>query len=959
MPVDDSTPNDESTRKRTDPPSALAKATGPNEISQQPESQQPGSDSSTSEIVAQANTVIRGSPRGDRPGNPLQGSPAVITKVLLGQQLNQYLIEDQIGGGGMGAVFRAHDQQLDRIVAIKVVPFVGEDVDLQRRFRNEAQNAAKLDDPRVARVYDAGNHNEWHYIVFEFVEGTNIRDQVVSNGFYTIDDAVYYTSQLAGAIQHLSNRGIVHRDIKPSNVIISSDGSLKLVDMGLARSEHLEMSDDMTASGVTLGTFDYISPEQARDPRNADLRSDIYSLGCTLYFMLTGSPPYPGGTMAQKLISHGTAPPPDAQEIRPAVSHHLQAVLNKMLAKSPSDRYGDANDLLADLREVARRDGLSRTFKLAPVPLGQPTPLPGWLYKFSPWIAASVVLLASAGWLRLESASLREDVSIPSGAMAPEPSSSSEQIQSNAPFENTPLETPQKNASIESTDLDDIEIDRSDNDAIQTPPEGDQASETGLASVEPPDDAPLDLDTGPPRVIRLVDNELNAQNRRDESGAALTNSFAAAIKMAREFGVGQIEITTPIVRSEPVRILGAEPLIIRSTVGGSTIVFRNDTSTQDSDSALVSIASNRIEFEDLHFVWEGEQTDERKLAFFAIRGNRQIRLNRCSVSVKNQSENENVFGFQVSPASPWQTFGQEFLMATASQAAQLEIRNTVIRGQMTMISLDGNSDLKLIWNNGLLAISGRMIDASGTRIEPGFRQRRSMELILTRLTAHVPQGLVRIRMSSNGPDPMSIDRQALNSLFLIDSGLPQFEFLGSASNVNLPDRLRLHGTSNSYCTDGRDSELMVRIKSEDDPGQVISINEIQTEAPSWFQEPAASWIDNPWANSNVGTIQPADRTAQDYQQDDPSSPGFDFESLPQIPVVGAEDCDADGAEDSDADGDEDGDEDGDGAKSSTDRLSTARELGKTPDLRGNSEPDLTFTRSSDLIGGSAESVERP
>ena len=111
-----------------------------------------------------------------------------------------------------------------------------------------------------------------------------------------IDDAVFHTAKLAEAIEHASQRGIVHRDIKPSNVLISRDGLIKLVDMGLARSANVDFSEDMTASGVTLGTFDYISPEQAKDPRDADIRSDIYSLGCTLYFMLTGSPPYPGGT---------------------------------------------------------------------------------------------------------------------------------------------------------------------------------------------------------------------------------------------------------------------------------------------------------------------------------------------------------------------------------------------------------------------------------------------------------------------------------------------------------------------------------------------------------------------------------------------------------------------------------------------------------------------------------------
>ena len=155
--------------------------------------------------------------------------------------------------------------------------------------------------------------------------------------------------------------------------------------MGLARSDNIDLSEDMTASGVTLGTFDYISPEQAHDPRDADLRSDIYSLGCTLYFMLTSSPPYPGGTMLQKLLSHGNAPPPDARELRPEVSENLVAVIRKMLAKKPADRYQTANDLIADLREVAFRDGLVRSQSLNPVPLAAPSPMALWVEKSAPW----------------------------------------------------------------------------------------------------------------------------------------------------------------------------------------------------------------------------------------------------------------------------------------------------------------------------------------------------------------------------------------------------------------------------------------------------------------------------------------------------------------------------------------------------------------------------------------------
>ncbi len=152
------------------------------------------------EQIAQAKTVIRGSSRASQPlGRPgrLNQSPAEVSQVLLGQCLNHFRLDELIGGGGMGAVFRAHDEKLDRTVAIKVIPFVRDDADLQRRYRNEAQSAAKLDHPRIARVFDAGVQDEWHYIVFEYIEGTNIRDLVNRNGVLSIDEAVFYTCQLA------------------------------------------------------------------------------------------------------------------------------------------------------------------------------------------------------------------------------------------------------------------------------------------------------------------------------------------------------------------------------------------------------------------------------------------------------------------------------------------------------------------------------------------------------------------------------------------------------------------------------------------------------------------------------------------------------------------------------------------------------------------------------------------
>jgi serine/threonine-protein kinase len=195
-----------------------------------------------------------------------------------------------------------------------------------------------------------------HFIVFEFIEGTNIRDLVQQKGPLPVEEAISYMLQVAEALEHASMRNVIHRDIKPSNVLITAAGRAKLVDMGLARLHQVESdAEDLTASGVTLGTFDYISPEQARDPRTADVRSDLYSLGCTFYFMLTGRPPFPEGTVLQKLLSHSTEDPTDPRAFRPDLDDQIVKTLERLLAKQPAQRYQRPSELIGHLLLVAER----------------------------------------------------------------------------------------------------------------------------------------------------------------------------------------------------------------------------------------------------------------------------------------------------------------------------------------------------------------------------------------------------------------------------------------------------------------------------------------------------------------------------------------------------------------------------------------------------------------------------
>ena len=300
-------------------------------------------------------TVISGRPAA----TGRAASMAEIGTMLEGHSLGPYQLKQFVGGGGMGAVFRALDTTLDRIVAVKVLSRQQSDDDeMLRRFRNEAQSAARLDHENIGRVHAVGTADGWHYIVFEFIEGTNLRDVVVKEGPFDLARTIDVTIQVADALQHASERDVVHRDIKPSNIIITPTGRARVVDMGLARLHHVAGDQDLTVSGMTLGTFDYISPEQARDPRSADVRSDLYSLGCTVFFMLVGRPPFADGTMVQKLLQHQQDAPPPIESLRPDVPKRFGLILAKLMEKDPKDRYQRPAMLVADLIGMADELGI-------------------------------------------------------------------------------------------------------------------------------------------------------------------------------------------------------------------------------------------------------------------------------------------------------------------------------------------------------------------------------------------------------------------------------------------------------------------------------------------------------------------------------------------------------------------------------------------------------------------------
>ncbi len=271
-------------------------------------------------------------------------------------RIGKYEVLAHIATGGMGAVYKARDTELDRVVAIKVLPpELAANPALVERFRREARHAAKLRHKNIVTIFEAAEAQGTHFLVMEYVEGTDLHEYIERKGKLDPEKARLIVMQAAKALDHAHRAGLVHRDVKPSNFLLGKgeDGRIfvKLTDLGLAR----EVSDEqfrVTRTGTTVGTIDYISPEQARDSGKADGRSDIYSLGCTFFHMLAGRPPFCEGGLGERLLKHIEAEPPDVGQFNPQVPGPMREMLRKMLAKKPRDRYQTPAELLKELRRL-------------------------------------------------------------------------------------------------------------------------------------------------------------------------------------------------------------------------------------------------------------------------------------------------------------------------------------------------------------------------------------------------------------------------------------------------------------------------------------------------------------------------------------------------------------------------------------------------------------------------------
>ena len=272
------------------------------------------------------------------------------TKLTLGP----YIITDWIGQGGMGQVFKAVHELMGRETAVKVLPLHKSTSDAIESFRREIRTQAQLDHPNLVRAYDAGVDKNTHYLVVEYVEGTDLRRLVRNKGMISVQYAASIIKQAAEGLEHAHSRGLIHRDIKPGNILVTTTGIAKVSDLGLAG----HLSDSASRSGKIVGTADYLAPEQIRSPIDVSKVADIYALGCTLYYAITGKVPFPGGSAKSKARRHLEETPWHPRRFNPEISDEFVDLISDMMEKDPRQRIQSATEVAERLAPWAADQSL-------------------------------------------------------------------------------------------------------------------------------------------------------------------------------------------------------------------------------------------------------------------------------------------------------------------------------------------------------------------------------------------------------------------------------------------------------------------------------------------------------------------------------------------------------------------------------------------------------------------------
>lgn len=276
----------------------------------------------------------------------------LVQELERSKKISHFRLKNLLGAGAMGKVYRAEDLAARRDVALKILgPEYAKYPHFLQRFQNEARALGKLNHPNIVAAFDVGEDGGRYYVVMELCEGQSLEERLKNKKPIPVPESLEIALQSARGLEHAHARGLIHRDIKPGNILVSKDGVSKILDLGL--SKNTESSDGFsTAQGMTVGTPHYMSPEQARGSAQTDLRTDIYSLGCTLFHMLTGYPPFVAKTPEKIMEKHLKERAPKPSEIRPEIPAYVDALVLRMMAKKPEDRYTDCEALISDLRRV-------------------------------------------------------------------------------------------------------------------------------------------------------------------------------------------------------------------------------------------------------------------------------------------------------------------------------------------------------------------------------------------------------------------------------------------------------------------------------------------------------------------------------------------------------------------------------------------------------------------------------
>ncbi|MEZ6051883.1 MAG: serine/threonine-protein kinase [Planctomycetaceae bacterium] len=760
-------------------------------------------------------------------------------------QLGHFRVEEQIGRGGMGAVYRAVDTRLDRVVALKVLsPSQSNDFGSVERFRNEARAAARMDHDNIARVYYVGEDQGLWFIAFEFVHGGNVKELIERRGAINPADAVNYALQIAQALRHTDAAGVVHRDIKPSNIIITPSGRAKLVDLGLARKRGPEASHDLTVDGTTLGTFDYISPEQAKDPKKVDVRSDIYSLGCTLYHMLTGEPPYPKGTMLQKLLDHQAKGIPDAADKNPRIPQELSAVVRKMMASEPSDRYASPEQLIDDLRLIAH------LFGLKPATMGdeqwvRPRKTAGWeLWRqYSGWLISVVLLLItvfvidytqevpmteglefepieSSNVIPKEEADSSESVASSSGPPASrrvdldqQPGTQPSAVNSQQVQEGTDVSTLDLQASpvdsrnmAKSTGQSPFVIEEFPFDNPQLSPQDEIPAP--LTSVSPP---PLDGIPGPPENLQvregLMDGDageatpvldLGAKKTPAEPFTVMVNgvrrktyaTLEAACTEAMDGASIELDFDGETADAQrPLKVIGKQLRILPAQGRRPTLRFAAPPEWQLGRSfdavRMIEVSQGSLEIYNLDIQFEvASELNIEQWSLISLKDADELSLKGVSITaVDAKATSVAIVELTESVAVPFNE--------SSPSPMQINVEDCFVRGHGDFL-LDRNIDSIVFWmNNVAVALDGTLVRLEGTdqgQVTPDMGEKHVVQLELKNVTAWLKEGLANFDVQTNFDVPeLNIDAE--DSVIAIASSYPLIKMQGQLNLFDFDDRL--------------------------------------------------------------------------------------------------------------------------------------------------------------------------